>query len=52
MLRLWILFEILALIAAYFGFGAVASTFHDLAKLSFFLGPFVDIGKLVLFRNS
>jgi uncharacterized membrane protein YtjA (UPF0391 family) len=50
MLRSW-LFEMTAVIAALFGFGSTASVAHDLAKLSFYLGPVYDIGKFVFFGN-
>ncbi len=46
MLKSWLFFEVLALIAALFGFGATATAAHDLAKLSFYTGPFYDLARL------
>jgi hypothetical protein len=38
--------ELIVFIAAFFGFGATAVTFHDLATISFYLEPFCDLAKL------
>ncbi len=51
MLRCSTASELMALLAAFFGFGATASTFHDLAKVSSYLEPFYDLAKLFFSVN-
>lgn len=46
MLRCSTMSELIAFIAALFGFGATAVTFHDIAKVSSYLEPFYDLAKL------
>jgi uncharacterized membrane protein YtjA (UPF0391 family) len=46
MLRCSTMCELIACIAALFGFGAVAVTFHDAARISYYAEPIYDLAKL------
>jgi hypothetical protein len=46
MLRCSTASELIAFTAAFFGFGAVAVTFHDVAKISCYAEPIYDLAKL------
>ena len=52
MLRLAVLFLVIALIAALFGFGIVAGTAYEGAKILFFIFLVLAIASVVMNRRS